>query len=148
MPSPVMLKHIQEIEEYYRSFLTKNLTEPAMEIVHRLVEWAAENTRLWSGEEAPSFDESHANDALLWSFLTEKTEAVNLDGGPYTGLLYQYPVADGYASYVLVDTHLVWIAAGEYHLPGPHLDGLTLSHLKNKERQRRSLNAIFSKETP
>ena len=147
MPSNIMLEKVQEIEEYYRWYLEKNLTEPAMEIVHRLVEWATENARLWSREEAPSFNETHANDALLWSFLTEKTEAVNLDGGPYTGLLYQWPVADGYASYVLVDTYLLWISAGEYHLPEPHLDGLTLSRLKDKERQRRKLNAIFSKGT-
>ena len=96
-----------------------------------------------------SFETFRADEERYMSDLKKWVEK-NVKKGKYVGDIVNFPIADGYASYMITSlkpANLIHIPLGDaYEIPAAHARGLTAKDLKAYIEMDKTLNASFEKK--
>lgn len=103
---------------------------------------------------SPRFEDYKINGSFSMSLMTEKENEFKADLKAFlnrsgfnhqlTGEVVRFPIADGYAQYMVADANtLIHLPLGDaWQIPGPHARGLRISDIKamvERDRKRAEL---------
>ena len=87
---------------------------------------------------------------VLFEELQKKSSAVNIDKGEVVGILLQFPIADGYACYVVSKARPLTLQhvpiSDAWQIPMAYLRGIRKNDVLLQAHRRREIAKLFSKK--